>query len=103
MSQQPMEGTFQVRIGDEVTATTRPGDKLIEVCDRISVPLAFSCRGGACGTCAIRVIEGAENLSPRSEKEELVIEDLGEDLRDVRLACQVRVYGPAHVRAYERE
>ena len=55
--------------------------------------LVFGCRSGACGICAIEVLEGGENLSPRGESEEMFLEFLGHQQASVRLACQCRLRG----------
>ena len=71
---------------------------LREICMREQAQLYFglaqlrNCRGGArCGTCRIRVLEGAENLSVPSPPER---ERMGESAGDIRLACQANVRGP---------
>ncbi|CAO5248746.1 2Fe-2S iron-sulfur cluster-binding protein [Frankia sp. AgKG'84/4] len=55
--------------------------------------VTFGCRGGRCGICAVRVLSGGENLSPRTPREERLFELLGEDDPAMRLACQSRAYG----------
>ena len=88
---------IEVRIGSHFSTTARPGEKLIDVCERVNAPVAFGCRAGSCGTCAIVVLRGLEHLSPRGENEDIVIEDLPIAGPEVRLACQVRVFGSVHV------
>lgn len=53
----------------------------------------FGCRVGACGACAIKVIQGSENLSAMSEDERdfITMLDLGEGI--YRLACQCKILG----------
>ncbi|MDB9528003.1 2Fe-2S iron-sulfur cluster-binding protein [Oscillatoria sp. CS-180] len=54
-----------------------------------------NCGGyGQCGTCVVDVIEGAENLSPRTKVEERKLRKRPESCR---LACQVVVNGPVTV------
>ncbi len=84
-----------VRIGD-VRLTARQGQRLIELCDTHITPLHFCCRAGSCGTCLMRVLEGADNLSPITDNEEILLPELTED-PEARLACQVRILGPIHV------
>lgn len=56
-----------------------------------------NCHGvGMCGTCAVEVVEGAENLSPPTRMERL---NIRRPLRKgQRLACQMRVYGDCVIR-----
>ncbi len=56
-----------------------------------SVPLKFGCCQGHCGTCAIRVLCGAENLSPKTRQEAATLDQLGLDSH--RLACQCALKG----------
>ncbi|GIW78241.1 MAG: hypothetical protein KatS3mg105_0048 [Gemmatales bacterium] len=56
-----------------------------------------NCRGqGLCGTCAILVKEGMENLSPKTfiekAKLKLMLSAIGHE-DEIRLACQVQVHG----------
>jgi ferredoxin len=62
---------------------------LIELDDAIM----FGCKSGNCGTCAIRIVDGAENLSTRTPKESRLFELLGEADETIRLACQCRAFG----------
>jgi ferredoxin len=54
--------------------------------------LRFGCRKACCCLCAIRVIDGAENLSSPSTSERQALIDKGKD-HDVRLACQCAING----------
>jgi len=54
-----------------------------------------NCGGyGQCGTCIIEVVEGLENLSPRTDFEQ---KKLGKKPDNYRLACQTLVNGPVSV------
>ncbi len=56
----------------------------------------MNCGGyGQCGTCLVEVVEGAENLSPRTSVEE---KKLRKRPDTYRLACQTMVNGPVTVR-----
>ena len=71
------------------TLRVNSGTRLLDACDTDSEALiAFSCRGGSCGTCRVRVLSGANILSPRSAEEEETLGFFG-DGDNVRLACQV--------------
>lgn len=56
-----------------------------------SLPLKFGCRQGDCGTCAIQVVEGGQNLSPLTKQERITLQRLG--LTSRRLACQCALIG----------
>ncbi len=54
-----------------------------------------NCGGnGQCGTCIIEIVEGIENLSPRTEVEN---RKLKKKPANYRLACQTLVNGPVSV------
>jgi len=55
----------------------------------------MNCGGyGQCGTCVVDIVEGAENLSPRTEVED---RKLKKRPASCRLACQTLVNGPVSV------
>jgi ferredoxin len=55
----------------------------------------MSCGGyGQCGTCVVNVVEGAENLSPRTDFESRKLKRRPETCR---LACQSMVNGPVSI------
>ena len=67
------------------------GDRLLDLLDdlvRHGLPLA--CRGGNCGTCRVRVLEGEYALVPPTAAEQKLLELCGAR-RSERLGCQIRV------------
>jgi ferredoxin len=55
----------------------------------------MSCGGyGQCGTCIVEIVEGMENLSPRTAVEDRKLKKKPETYR---LACQTMVNGPVSV------
>ncbi|MDP8212148.1 MAG: 2Fe-2S iron-sulfur cluster-binding protein [Candidatus Zapsychrus exili] len=60
------------------------GDKISEACKSSGV--VFSCNAGACGSCLIKVLEGADNLNDLTAEEK----DLGLD-KTTRLACRCKI------------
>lgn len=55
-----------------------------------------NCGGyGQCGTCIVEIVEGTENLSPRTEVED---RKLKKKPANYRLACQTLVNGPVSVK-----
>ncbi len=56
----------------------------------------MNCGGyGQCGTCVVEILEGMENLSPRTEVESRKLRKKPESYR---LACQVSVSGSVTVK-----
>ncbi len=56
----------------------------------------MNCGGyGQCATCIVEIVEGEENLSPRSKVEET---KLKKKPANYRLACQTLVNGPVTVK-----
>jgi len=94
--------TSSLTVGSGPPIPARSGESLLDLDNRVGVDLDFGCRGGNCGTCIIRVISGLEYLPPRSPFEESLIPDLVDLPPDnLRLACQLRLFGPVHVERYE--
>ena len=55
----------------------------------------MNCGGyGQCGTCIVEIVEGMENLSPRTEVEN---QKLKKKPGNYRLACQTLANGPVSV------
>ena len=55
-----------------------------------------NCGGyGQCGTCVVEIVEGIENLSPRTDFEQKFLRKKPESFR---LACQTLVNGPVSVK-----
>jgi 2Fe-2S ferredoxin len=76
-----------------VTAECQDGETVFEVGRRHQVEIETACVGRAtCGLCRVRVVAGAEFLSPFNKEEE---KHLGNVyfLTKVRLACQSVVRG----------
>ncbi len=65
-------------------------------------PIDTICGGRAqCGRCVIRVLSGAEYLSPRKEQEERKLASLGASA-DMRLACQCYTRGDLLIEVINR-
>lgn len=55
----------------------------------------MNCGGyGQCGTCIVEVVEGMENLSPRTDAEKRILKKKPDSYR---LACQTIVNGPVSI------
>lgn len=68
---------------------------LEEVQDRV---IPFGCRSGACGSCAIEVLEGISNLTTADDTERSFLTVLGYPEERYRLACQCRLKGDITIR-----
>ena len=56
----------------------------------------MNCGGyGQCGTCIVEVVDGIENLSPRTDAEKRILKKKPDSYR---LACQTMVNGPVTIK-----
>ena len=79
------------------SADAKANETLLDAARRANAPLGNSCGGiGICARCRVRIVEGAENLSPPTSVEERVSQQRGLAL-DERLACQAVVLGDCAV------
>ena len=70
-------------------AEARADETLLDVARRAGAPLGNSCGGiGICGRCAVKVVSGAESLTPKTALEGRAKLDA-----DERLACMAVVLG----------
>lgn len=97
MSSERSGKEIHLQVGDEVL-NVRSGEMLIDICEHHQTCITFSCRAASCGTCAIIVEHGMENLSPMDGREAIIVEEVSEGRPNVRLACQVQILGSACVR-----
>jgi ferredoxin len=87
-------------LGGDKLVEVPEGGELLDICDRVFAPVAFSCRSATCGTCHIEVVQGAELLEPPNDEERELLE-LIRGPASGRLACQARVRpgaGYLHIR-----
>ncbi|MFH1360390.1 MAG: 2Fe-2S iron-sulfur cluster-binding protein [Candidatus Omnitrophota bacterium] len=71
-------------IVNDVEYYINDGSAIAETCADAGVP--FNCNTGVCGSCAIRILSGQENLSALTQEEK----DLNLN-KDIRLACQCAI------------
>jgi ferredoxin len=76
-----------------VTVECEEGETLFAIARRAEVPIPPACVGKAsCGLCRVKVVAGAEHLSPLNRDEQ---KHLGNTyfITKLRLSCQARVSG----------
>jgi uncharacterized 2Fe-2S/4Fe-4S cluster protein (DUF4445 family) len=74
-------------------AEVAEGTSLFDAGGGVAVGIDTACVGkGTCGLCRVKVLSGAEHLSPYSDEEEKHLGNLYH-LTRVRLACRTRVAG----------
>jgi len=75
------------------TAEARSDETVLDVARRAAAPLGNSCGGvGICARCKVRVVAGAENLTPPTSVEARWAAARG-FAEDERMACQAVVRG----------
>ncbi len=71
------------------SAAAKPNETILDVARRAGAPIGNSCGGiGVCNRCRVRIVEGEQNLTPRTRFE---------TDREQRLACQAVVLGDCTV------
>jgi ferredoxin len=79
------------------TAAAKSDETLLDVARRAAVPLGNSCGGvGICSRCKVRIVAGAENLTPATSVEARFAAARG-FAADERMACQAVVGGDCEV------
>ncbi len=77
---------------DDKTIDVKDGYAMIDMCDDHDTSILFGCRDGACGACMVKILDGADKLSPMQDDEKDFLETMAAE-PDERLACQCKVYG----------
>ncbi len=85
---------------DKLTIDVPDNYPLIDLCEDHETSILFGCRDGACGACMVRVLEGAENLTPMQDDERDFLETMAAEPNE-RLACQCRVKGDVKIEVSE--
>ncbi|HEY8283731.1 MAG TPA: FAD-dependent oxidoreductase [Chloroflexota bacterium] len=78
------------------TVLAKGGETLLDLAEGNGVALESGCRMGVCGADPVRLLAGAENLSPAGGPERATLERLGLGA-GCRMACCARVQGPVTV------
>jgi 2Fe-2S ferredoxin len=85
-------------LGPAVSVDAHEGGRLIDVCDDVRAPVAFSCRSASCGTCRVEVIAGHDLIEPAAQDERDILALFAAPASQ-RLACQaVARSGPGLIR-----
>ena len=83
---------------DNQRISAKENKTILEVAQQSNIPLTHVCKGnGRCSTCRIKIVEGIENVLPRSESEQAIAIQMGFS-SDIRLACQSKIIGDITVR-----
>ena len=78
-------------------ADVRPNETVLDAARRAGAPVGNACGGvGVCARCRVRVVAGAENLSPPTSIELRVGGERG-FAADERMACQAAVNGDCEI------
>ncbi len=85
---------------DKKTIDVVEGYALIDMCEDHDTSILFGCRDGACGACMVKIISGADKISPMQDNEKDFLETMAAR-PDERLACQCKVYGDVSLEVSE--
>lgn len=80
----------RVRIRNEGTEFEMPDNEwLLEYAKKNSA-MVFGCEKGECGLCICSISKGAENVNPKTQREELTLAKMSA-YPSQRLACQIKI------------
>jgi len=96
ISQEPIQVGYDSM--DRIVLVEDASKTLLELSVLNMIPHIQDCGGhGVCTTCRVSILDGLENVSPRTEKEERIKKERGWD-KSIRLACQAKVFGNVRLR-----
>ena len=73
------------------TADIPEGTLLLDAGEKAGVEMEAGCFNCSCGTCAVRIDSGMENLEPATDEELNVLDQWNKDPDQYRLTCCVRI------------
>ena len=86
-------------VDKDVSINATPGEPILFVLWDNHVNITSICGGNcSCGACNIEVLEGMENLPPKSDEELRVLSRIKRQGPNVRLACQSIPTGDVTIR-----
>jgi ferredoxin len=85
---------------ENIVVDVPAGTKLVDLAEKVGANINFSCKEGVCLTCLINVLEGLENLNPKTPNEQATLEAFGAKPNQ-RLACQVIINGDVVIESIE--
>ena len=95
---QRLKKRIKVDYGEGKVITSYPGSTILEISRQAGIPHMSVCGGRArCSTCRTLIIEGNENLMPKTAAESRLLDRLNAE-DSIRLACQATVTGDIKLR-----
>ncbi len=84
----------------ERTIEVEPGTSILIGATRQGIDILHDCTEGICGTDIAHIREGAQNLSEKTEAEDITLETMDAEPGD-RLCCMAKVMGDVTVEIAE--
>lgn len=75
----------------QLSAEIPAGATLLDAGEAAGAEMVAGCLDGTCGTCALEVVSGAENLAAADRREREVLGGWNRNPARYRLACRARV------------
>lgn len=73
------------------TAEVPSGTLLLDAGEEAGVEMEAGCFNCSCGTCAVKIASGMENLEPPTDEELNVLDQWNKDPENYRLTCCVKI------------
>jgi ferredoxin len=73
------------------SAEVPPGTLLLDAGEEAGVEMEAGCFNCSCGTCALEVVSGMENMEPPTDEELNVLDQWNKDPEKYRLTCCVKI------------
>lgn len=77
---------------EDLEVDVDPGMRLVDLAAEVDCDMTFGCKSGSCGTCRVKILEGAAHLSAMQAEERDFLQGFGAD-KDERLGCQITING----------
>lgn len=77
---------------ENISIDTDANGKILAIARKAKIPIRFGCAACRCGTCAVEIIEGSQNLNEMKANERSLLEQMRLPTNGkVRLSCQARI------------